>query len=364
MKYDNQLRYAGNIISAYDGSVPLSGWLNQFFREHPQMGSKDRRTVSSLVYGYYRLGQSQFPSTEQKILAAAAIMNTEPGFTEYFATQPGEIDYSQVFPWEDMLSKEIDTKAFTASFLVQPDVFLRIRPGKRDVVLAKLKNAGVAYEETGPDCLAVVARTRVDQSLELDREVVVQDRSSQETGKYLSNTAPGAIWDCCAGSGGKSIMAYDLLDHPMLLVSDLRPSILINLKKRFIAAGISDYRAFFSDLTKDNDNLPDKQLSLIIADLPCTGSGTWSRTPEQLFYFDPIKLQHYVGLQRKIISRLLNFSGSQTPILYITCSVFAAENEEMAEFIQVNSKLKLRAMELIKGYNVKADTMFAALFIP
>ena len=76
------------------------------------------------------------------------------------------------------------------------------------------------------------------------------------------------------------------------------------------------------------------------------------------------KLQHYVGLQRKIISSLLNFSGSRIPILYITCSVFAAENEEMAEFIKANSKLKLQAMELIKGYNVKADTMFAALFIP
>jgi len=364
MKYDNQLRYAGNIISAYDGSVPLSGWLNQFFREHPQMGSTDRRTVSSLVYGYYRFGQSQFPSTDHKILAAAAVMNTVPGFTEYFATQPEDIDFSQVFPWQNLLSKEIDAKAFTASFLVQPDVFLRIRPGKRDVVLGKLKNAGVAYEETGSDCIAVVARTRVDELLELDREVIVQDRSSQETGKYLLKIAPGAIWDCCAGSGGKSIMAYDLLDHPMLLVSDLRPSILINLKKRFSAAGISDYRSFVTDLTKDNDNLPDRQLSLIIADLPCTGSGTWSRTPEQLFYFDPVRLQHYVGLQRKIISRLLSFSGSRTPILYITCSVFAAENEEMAEFIKVNSKLKLQAMELIKGYNVKADTMFAALFIP
>ena len=364
MKYDNQLRYAGNIISAYDGSVPLSGWLNQFFREHPQMGSKDRRTVSSLVYGYYRLGQSQFPSIEQKILAAAAIMNTVPGFPEYFGTQPGEIDYSLVFPWQDQLSKEIDAKAFTASFLVQPDVFLRIRPGKRDIVLGKLQNAAVVYEETGSDCIAVVARTRIDQLLELDTEVVVQDRSSQETGKHLLNTAPGAIWDCCAGSGGKSIMAYDLLDHPMLLVSDLRPSILINLKKRFSAAGISDYRSFVSDLTKDNDNLPDRQLSLIIADLPCTGSGTWSRTPEQLFYFDPVRLQHYVGLQRKIISRLLNFSGSGIPVLYITCSVFAAENEEMTEFIKANSNLKLKAMELIKGYNVKADTMFAALFIP
>jgi 16S rRNA (cytosine967-C5)-methyltransferase len=48
--------------------------------------------------------------------------------------------------------------------------------------------------------------------------------------------------------------------------------------------------------------------------------------------------------------------------LYITCSVFKKENEEVVEFIQGNSELELIKMELLKGYDKKADTMFAALF--
>ena len=62
MKFDNQLRYAVSIIEEYDGRVPLSVWLKEFFRNNKQMGSRDRKTVSEMVYGYYRLGHIEFSS--------------------------------------------------------------------------------------------------------------------------------------------------------------------------------------------------------------------------------------------------------------------------------------------------------------
>jgi len=49
-------------------------------------------------------------------------------------------------------------------------------------------------------------------------------------------------------------------------------------------------------------------------------------------------------------------------LLYITCSVFKKENEDVVEFIRSNSEFELVEMELLKGYEKKADTMFAALF--
>ena len=48
-------------------------------------------------------------------------------------------------------------------------------------------------------------------------------------------------------------------------------------------------------------------------------------------------------------------------LLYSTCSVFKKENEEMIEFMETQFHLKLVKMELLEGYRVKADTMFAAL---
>jgi len=49
--------------------------------------------------------------------------------------------------------------------------------------------------------------------------------------------------------------------------------------------------------------------------------------------------------------------------LYITCSVFKNENEEVVKFISEQLSLQLLNMEYLKGYNQKADTLFTALFI-
>jgi 16S rRNA (cytosine967-C5)-methyltransferase len=101
---------------------------------------------------------------------------------------------------------------------------------------------------------------------------------------------------------------------------------------------------------------------LVICDAPCTGSGTWSRTPEQLFFFTANKIDKYAALQRKIVSNAIPFLKAGGYFLYITCSVFKKENEEVAGFIKSEFHLQLVKMELLKGYNKKADTMFVALF--
>ncbi len=49
-------------------------------------------------------------------------------------------------------------------------------------------------------------------------------------------------------------------------------------------------------------------------------------------------------------------------LLYITCSVFRKENEEIVKYTEEKFNLKLQKMELLKGYQIQSDTMFAALF--
>jgi 16S rRNA (cytosine967-C5)-methyltransferase len=168
------------------------------------------------------------------------------------------------------------------------------------------------------------------------------------------------VWDCCAASGGKSIMAKDVLGDIELMVSDVRESILINLQKRFAAAGIRNYESLVVDLSKTlNIALP--SFNLIIADVPCTGSGTWSRTPEQLYYFDTNKIDEYAALQRKIAGNVIPQLESGGYLLYITCSVYKKENEEAVEYIKEKFNLEVVQLDLLKGYDKKADTLFAAL---
>ncbi len=281
-----------------------------------------------------------------------------------------EVDFlpASIFPWKEELSFGIEYGKFIASHLVQPDLFLRARPGKELVVKEKLSKGGVDVEIIDYTCIALQNASKIDDIIQLDEEAVVQDYSSQRVGGMLliiKNNYPGekviSVWDCCAASGGKSIMAKDILGDIELTVSDVRQGILHNLKKRFAVAGIKNYKSFVADLSSANGHMPASSYPLIIADVPCTGSGTWGRTPEQLYYFDVRKIENYVTLQQKIISTIVPHISAGGYLLYITCSVFKKENEEMVSFIKENFQLSVIKMELLKGYDRKADTMFAAI---
>lgn len=375
--------------------MPLAAWLKDFFRKHKQMGARDRRTVAEMVYGYYRLGHLPFSDMREKILAGIRVGNTLTDMIGYFglADNPDYDKYAQsteadlatglpdgqrhaLFPWKDKLSEGVDADAFEASFLHKPELFLRIRPGHEQAVREKLDLAGIMYRVEGA-CISLSPATKLEGLLEIDREVVIQDKSSQQTGSFLREIpfAVSSWWDCCAGSGGKSIMAYDLLQVPAgaqqittgaetntnITVSDNRKTILHNLGDRFAAAGIANYRSFRIDLTDPSSPLPSEQFDLIIADVPCSGSGTWARTPEQLYYFKPEKLDHYVSLQEKILTRAVQRLKPGGAILYLTCSVFARENEAMVRYLEQQPGLQLLRSAIIPGYLHKADTMFGAL---
>ncbi|MEJ7677274.1 MAG: hypothetical protein WKG06_05250 [Segetibacter sp.] len=138
-----------------------------------------------------------------------------------------------------------------------------------------------------------------------------------------------------------------------------------NLHKRFKEAGIKNYQSFIADLSNIKNlkaALHNKTFDFIICDAPCSGSGTWSRTPEQLMFFEKEEITRYSNLQKSICTNSISFLKKGGYFLYITCSVFKRENEEIAEFITQRFPLTLIKTELLKGYEIKADTMFAALF--
>ena len=120
--------------------------------------------------------------------------------------------------------------------------------------------------------------------------------------------------------------------------------------------------ASVSSLPPPGSHLSTSSYDLILCDAPCTGSGTWSRTPEQLYFFEETVIDQYASLQKKIVSNAMPVLAPGGYFLYITCSVFKNENEAIVEFIKEKFHLTLVKMELLKGYDKKADTMFAALF--
>ena len=275
-----------------------------------------------------------------------------------------------LFPFIEELNEKINAELFCKSFLTQPNLFVRPRPKNKKNVIEKIKASGIEHHFLNENnCVEFSSGTSIEKILEIDKEVVIQDYNSQQVLNYITENnflfmeKEISVWDCCAASGGKSILIYDLLDGKIkLTVSDIRESILTNLQQRFKNAGIKNYHHFIADISDETKKNPALKYDIIICDAPCTGSGTWSRTPEQLYFFNPTSIDYYSSKQKKIATKTLSYLNENGLFFYITCSVFKKENEDVVEYISKQAGMKLIEMKNLFGYEIKADSMFVAVF--
>jgi 16S rRNA (cytosine967-C5)-methyltransferase len=382
MKAINQLKTFQRILDEYPADTPLGKFLPGFYRQNKQMGSTDRRVAGRLVYNYFRLGRAlpNLPADE-RLMVAELLCNTHTNsFLQHFkpewaacvgftidekinlikSTYP-DFKLEDVFPWSAQLSNGIDRNAFLKSFFIQPDLYIRVNKGFEAQVKAELSKADVIFKDEGNGCLSLPNGTRLDAIFPKKHWFEVQDYSSQQTAQFFKPNKWDSWWDACAASGGKSLLLHSLQPDIKLVVSDIRESILSNLDERFQQAGILKYQKKLLDLTENNEQLLyNYEFDGIILDAPCSGSGTWGRTPEMISQFDQHRTDFFKRLQQSIIPNVTKHLKPGAPIIYITCSAFKAENEDAVDFMVNELGLKLEETQVLKGYERKADTMFVA----
>lgn len=392
-RFHSHINTAINLLELYKGETPFAIFIKTFFAGNKKFGSTDRRQIASLCYNYFRLGYA-LPgiSTELKLLTASFLCDRgpsplmerlQPGWNEQIRLpiddkiklSANDFLITDIFPFVDELSEGINKEEFSKSFLIQPDLFLRLRPQGRNTTLKKLEKSKLSFTKWGDDCVQMEPATKVADFFIIDKEVVIQDYNSQRVLSYLDHddlksdwvefgSRPElSAWDCCAASGGKSILLQDKINKKInLTISDIRANIISNLHQRFKRAGIKEYKYFITDIGNIGFQLPARDFDIIICDAPCTGSGTWSRTPEQLSFFKQPKIDEYSNQQKRLVTNIVPHLKTGGLLIYITCSVFKKENEEIVKFISATFDCRLRHMELLKGYDKKADSMFVAFF--
>lgn len=385
MRAEQQLRTFMRVFEKFPADKPLAKFLPEFFKRNKQMGSNDRRSASRLLYNYFRLGRAVADkSVEQRLfLAEFLCTSVDNPFLHHFRPDLNEKIYltydekinfaslneglvmDEVFPFTEHLSDGIDKGAFLRSFFVQPDLFIRIHPKAVSWVLKTLEESNVDFSLIAEHTVALPNGINLntlfpDNSFPV-KPYEVQDLSSQKTAAYFKPNRYEHWWDACAASGGKSLLLFSEQPDIKLLVSDIRESVLENLDERFIAAGLRTYQKKLIDLTKNADpEIHHYEFDGIILDAPCTGSGTWGRTPEMISQFEEYKIRGFQNLQMTIAANVIRYLKQGKPLIYITCSVFREENEEIVSWLQKNHGMQLDGYELIKGYENKADTMFVA----
>lgn len=328
MTHQNQHQeVAQKLVTAYQGQEPLAAYLKKYFAANKKHGSRDRKSISAFCYAHFRAMHADFPLQEA-------------------------------------ISKEIDLPTFIHSHTIQPLLFIRIRPWQKEKVIAALETATIEYTEVNENCLAFSNTTSLQNVLALNKEAVIQDFNSQALAQLLtlvptSMETPIQVWDACAASGGKTILMFDTMQNIRMHVSDVRESILFNADKRLQEAGIRPASVQVIDLTEAFDIK--KPFDFVFADLPCSGSGTWGRTPEQIAFFKKQNLDDYTQLQSKIIDNILPTVKLNGHLLVATCSVYAAENEAQIERILEQGQFELIEQRYFKGYTQQADTLFGAI---
>ena len=208
---------------------------------------------------------------------------------------------------------------------------LRLSPAAPRDLPQLFEAAGQTVEESPlPDGLRL-SGTALPSALPGYREgwFTPQSESSILVGTEAADFEGARLLDMCAGRGVKTGQ-----------IAQLRPDIAVeawDLSKGRVAAGVREMERLKlsgrvvmragSALELEPLGAPDA----ILVDAPCSGSGTWRRHPEGKWRLSPENLEELTELQYRLLCRAFSLVKKGGKVVYSTCSLLAAENEEVVE---------------------------------
>jgi 16S rRNA (cytosine967-C5)-methyltransferase len=156
-----------------------------------------------------------------------------------------------------------------------------------------------------------------------DGRIVIQDEASQLVALLVGRGQ--RLLDCCAAPGGKTATMADRNPDSSLLAVDLHPHRARLLRRLVRAPNVRVVAA-------DAERLPtDGNFDRILADVPCSGTGTLARNPEIKWRLRPEDLSDLHVRQVAILLSALEQLEPRGRLVYSTCSLEREENQEVVE---------------------------------
>ncbi|HEU4635884.1 MAG TPA: transcription antitermination factor NusB [Edaphobacter sp.] len=160
------------------------------------------------------------------------------------------------------------------------------------------------------------------------------DDGSRLVAELAAAAAPQCtrVWDTCAAPGGKSLILAKRLPVAKIVATDVSARRLAAMQARIAAYPYAAaMRTEVADATAPPESLG--SFDLILADVPCSGTGTLARNPEIRLRLTPPDLSRHARKQRQILSAALTHLAPGGRLLYSTCSLEPEECERVVEAV-------------------------------
>lgn len=356
----------------YPADVALSHW----FREHRNLGGRDRAEVAEAVFDvlrnlrrYRQLAESGTGPAARRlaILGLASqfersVLDTGLSDQEkHWVSHVGRVDVNSLSravrlslpDWLDERLAQLPQAESLIQALNQPaPLDIRVNPFKtdRDTVLAKLAETPAARYDPQPTPyspwgIRLQGRPPVNRwTLFETGDIEVQDEGSQLLVALMAPKRGEMIIDYCAGAGGKTLLLGALMRSTgRLYAFDVSAARLARAKPRFARSGLSNIVPVV--ISEQGDTRVKRlrgKAHRVLVDAPCSGLGTLRRNPDLKWRQHPESLQQLCATQASILRQAAQCVAPGGRLVYATCSVLPEENElQVQAFLEGNPEFSL-----------------------
>jgi 16S rRNA (cytosine967-C5)-methyltransferase len=345
---------------------PADAVVSAFFRKHRALGSRERHALAETTYAVLRqrllfqhLAQSgsgalerrlailgwqgaptflrgalgpheqQWLAEVQKIDRAALPEKLRHNLPDWLAGALREQLGDEFWPLVEALSQP-------APLDLRVNVLKAKGGGGREAARSALAEAGITATPTpySPWGLRVEGKPALEKAQPfVDGWVEVQDEGSQLLALITDAKRGEMVVDFCAGAGGKTLaFGAAMRNTGRLYAFDISGHRLAALKPRLARSGLSNVHPV--QIAHERDDRIKRlagKIDRVLVDAPCSGLGTLRRNPDLKWRQSPKAVAELQAKQRAILAaaaRLLKPGGR---LVYATCSLLAAENEEVVQ---------------------------------
>ena len=377
---------------------PADGVVSDFFRQHRTLGMRERHTLAETTYKvlreralYQHLAQSGKGEMERRLAVLAwqgneAFLRAALSETEQqWLAQVGTVDRAALpdklrHNLPEWLAQRLQAAhgdqfwPLVEAMNVGAPLDLRVNTfkAKRDDVQAAFKAEGIEalptpYSPLGLRINAKPALHKLDVFLRGDVEV--QDEGSQLLALMTGAKRSEMVADFCAGAGGKTLaLGAEMRNTGRLYAFDTSGHRLASLKPRLARSGLSN--VYPVQIAHERDERIKRlagKLDRVLVDAPCSGLGTLRRNPDLKWRQTPQSVDELRVKQALILASAARLVKPGGRLVYATCSLLDAENEEIAQAFTAQREPDFKVVPaldaLTKAHVADAQTLVRGDFL-